>query len=128
MARGTSRSLEIRERGMVLRHRGYFRMPILDLRLKKVTHHGAHGGHGAFSPLSVVSVNSVVSHSDGVLELRAHDRGLEGELTVDDPLGLAQDAAVALPDLLEHDVHPLAGRDLHAELAVLDAAEPDEPL
>lgn len=62
------------------------------------------------------------------LKLESHDSGFEDEVSVYHSLDVAADAFVAFPDFLADDVHSAGGDDLHAEAAVLDAAEADEAL
>jgi hypothetical protein len=61
-----------------------------------------------------------------ILDLDADDFRLKNDISVDDALDGAEEAAVALPDLLAEDVHLCRRNDLLAEPAVFNAAEPNE--
>src|SRR5688572_23854823 len=119
-ASGISRSFWIRENGIggAPSPWGHFGFWIADFGLNSRRRWNA--GRPPFNPKS--SIQNPKS------KLRPDDLRLEHELTVHDPLRLARDAAVALGGLLAEDVHLLTWRDLLAELAPVDPAEPDEPL
>ena len=54
------------------------------------------------------------------------DGSLKCNRPIHNPLDITQDSPMALPELFAEDVHAISGRDLLAELAVIDSAEADE--